>query len=577
MTDKSLRLAVVQADPVLGDIDGNLSRALSFVDAHSDADLVVFPECFLTGYPIEDLALRPGFITRAEDALSDLHKAVIEREGPGALIGAPVSGADLPYNAAVLLSPDGARRVTRKVELPSHDVFDERRVFASEGGAPSPVSFRGVRLGVLICEDVWHGRVSRALADEGAEALIALNGSPYERGKREVRHDLVRARTRETGLPVVYANLVGGQDELVFDGASFVHDPDGGLWEVDAFTEKVMDLVLKGDASGLRVVPRGAKAPVSAQTPATGLDYAACVTGLRGYVTKIGAPHVVVGVSGGIDSALVLTMAVDALGADKVIGVMMPSRHTGEESLDLANDLMTRLGVRQVTAPVEPGYKVMTAGVEAAVAATVPDTLPDFGVTRENLQSRLRAVTLMGMTNAIGGIVLSTGNKSEMSAGYATLYGDMCGGFNPLKSVYKSDAFRMARWRNAATGVLGAGAVTADPIPDRIITRPPSAELAPDQNDEDALGDYEVLDMTLRGLIEDRLDARSVARRLAARMGEDHVVEKTGETPAVYAARVSRLTRIAQYKRDQSPPGVKLNPTDFGPGWRYPVAGRYEL
>lgn len=575
MTDHSLRLAVIQANPVLGDIDANIDRALMHVDAHPGADLVIFPECFLTGYPIEDLALRPGFITRVERGLSALHDAVIARGGPAVLVGAPVAGADLPHNAAVLLEPDGARRVTHKTELPNHDVFDERRTFAAAGSPATPITFRGVRLGVLICEDIWHGRVARGLSDEGAEALIVLNGSPYERGKREVRHGLARARSRETGLPVIYANLVGGQDELVFDGASFAHDPDGGIWEADPFVEDAMDLSLERKDGVTRLSPLSPLRAAGAPEAPVSLDYAACVTGLRDYVGKIGAPHVVVGVSGGLDSALVLTMAADALGPDRVIGVMMPSRNTGQESLDLADDLMSRLGVRAVTSSIDEAFALMDAGVAAAAGAA--GGAQDLGVTLENLQSRLRAVTLMGMTNALGGIVLSTGNKSEMSVGYATLYGDMCGGYNPLKSVYKSDAFEMARWRNATAYPPVVENPVRDPIPDRIITRPPSAELAPDQTDEAALGGYDLLDAVLRGLIEDRLSTEAVARRLAGRVGDEEIRSRTGSDTVSYVTRISGLLRAAQYKRDQAPPGVKLNPTDFGPGWRYPVAGRYAL
>lgn len=583
MAQDRLCLAVIQDNPTVGDIDGNIDMAIAHLRENLDADLVVFPECFVSGYPLGDLVLRPGFLVEVRKGLDRLQAEVIKAQGPAVLIGAPLAGAELPWNAALLIEPSGATRVVRKTELPNADVFDERRTFASAERPPEPLPFRGFRLGVMICEDMWHGRVTRALADELADVLLVLNGSPYQRGKQPVREAHARARVRATGLPLIYANLVGGQDELVFDGRSFAMQPGGETCTAGLFRPDVMRLVLEKAAGGalVHLDPRFEPSPQVEDGIAS--DYAACVLGLRDYMRKTGMPHAFVGVSGGLDSALVLAMAVDALGRDRVTGVMMPSAHTGRESLDLADDLMRRLGVHRATIPILDGVSVMDEAIGAAAAGLAAGLRrdPAMGIARENVQSRLRGMTLMGLSNALGGIVLSTGNKSEMSVGYATLYGDMCGGFNPLKSVYKSDAFKMAEWRNATTGIaldMTDLAFVHDPIPAGIISRPPTAELAEGQTDQASLGDYDLLDMVLKCLVEERMDAASAARALEARFGRDDVWRRSGGYhPDTYAAKIGRLVRIAQYKRDQSPPGVKLNATDFGLGWRYPIAGDYRL
>ena len=578
---ETLDIVLVQDNPVAGDTALNADTIIDRLRCDPAADLIVFPECFLTGYPLGDLVMRPGFLFQVEAAVARVRDAVIAADGPAVLFGAPLAGAALPYNAAYLIEPSGETRVVRKHELPNHDVFDERRTFAMSDERPTPLPFRGFNLGVMICEDMWHGDVARGLADELADILVVLNGSPYSGGKQAKRRTIARTRIRDTGLPLLYANLVGGQDELVFDGASFIMNPEGGHTEARAFAPAVMRMRLDRDADGLAHVHLVEDTQL-ARYPEDRLetDYTACVVGLRDYVAKSGMDRVVVGVSGGLDSALVLTMAVDALGADKVTGVMMPSRHTSAESTTLAQDLMTRLGVTPRTVSIDPAFDLVDRDLTAFLDDMGSQTgqAPEMGVTRENLQSRLRGLALMGITNAMGGIVLSTGNKSEMAVGYATLYGDMNGGFNPLKSVWKSQAFAMAEWRNTVSDLVATGPVARTPIPERIISRPPSAELAEGQVDQASLGSYDILDTALISLIETRASTAEVARVLKKTFGDDDLFRRSGGYSAdSYADRVSRLVRTAQYKRDQSCPGVKLNITDFGLGWRYPIAGTYRL
>jgi NAD+ synthase len=582
MPQDRLRLAMIQENPTVGDLDGNATLAITHITENRHVDLIIFNECFVTGYPLGDLVLRHGFLRDTDRAISRIRDHVIATGGPAVLIGAPIAGTGLPFNGALLIEPSGSTRVVRKTELPNSDVFDERRTFAmAEPDSQGPLPFRGFRLGVMICEDMWHGRVARHLSDELAEVLIALNGSPYQGGKHQVRLANAQARVRATGLPLIYLNQVGGQDELVFDGGSFTLNTDGAVMCARAFSPDVMQLLLRRDDQGLTHVEAFEDAvPGIYPTDRTLTDYQACVLGLRDYVAKTEAPCVFVGVSGGLDSALVLTMAVDALGPDRVVGVMMPSPHTGPESLALADELMRRLGTRRRVLPITDPYEA----VDAALSPLIADLGADLGLdrasedlARENYQARLRGLLLMGLTNALGGIVLSTGNKSEMAVGYATLYGDMAGGFNPLKSVYKSDAFQMARWRNGWDGGEMSPFAPLDPIPDGILTRPPTAELAEGQTDAKSLGDYAALDLVLRALIEEGEDARSAARRLEIAFGDELPALINGAQAVSYAERVSRMVRNAQYKRVQAPPGVKLNPTDFGLGWRYPLAGNYTL
>lgn len=574
----TLRLALVQDNPTVGDVEGNLAKALAHVEAHKDADLVVFSECFLSGYPLNDLVLRPGFVAQVADAVDALRDCVVAMAGPAVLMGAPLAGTTLPHNAAFLVEPSGTVRTVVKTELPNGDVFDERRTFApSSNPRPEPLAFRGFRLGVMICEDMWHGPVARSLAEEMADVLVVPNGSPYQGGKQAVRLAHAARRVRDTGLPLLYVNQYGGQDELVFDGASFVMNPDGAVMRAKAFAGDVLRVVLhkqdsathvEGDVRFLRDATPYPTDPVAA-------DYAACLLGLQDYVSKIGAERVFIGVSGGLDSALVATMAVDALGADKVVGVMMPTRFTGGESLALADDLMARLGIHRAVLPIVGMHNAVSDGLETVLRDLAPriGQAPAWGITDENVQARLRGLSLMALTNAFGGILLTTGNKSEMSVGYATLYGDMSGGFNPIKSVYKSDAFGMCRWRNASD----AFALT-NPIPEGIISRPPSAELAEGQTDSKSLGDYAALDTVLRALIEDRMGVPDATRALVQAFPPAALPALlNGIEAQAYVAKIARLVRGAQYKRAQSAPGVKIHSTDFGLGWRYPIAGTYTL
>lgn len=581
-----LRLALIQDNPVTGNIALNTARAIKLVEAHADADLVVFSECYVTGYPIQDLALRPGFIAEVESAIQELRKAVVKLRGPAMLIGAPQAGATLPYNAAYLIEPTGAIRVVHKSELPNEDVFDERRTFAmSNDPRPKPLRFRGFNLGIQICEDMWHGDVSRSLAAEMADVLIAINGSPYQGGKQAQRKAHAAARVRTAQVPLIYVNQVGGQDELVFDGASFTMNTDGATMTARAFAPDVMRIRLRRAGPGAHIEMDGEVQDHPYPASELQADYQACVLGLRDYIGKTGSSHVFIGISGGLDSALVATMAADAIGAESVYGVMMPSRHTGSESLGLADDLMARLGINAHVIPIGEAFavvdSVMTGHSEAIAQAACLTSRVKAGMelARENYQARLRGMFLMGLSNALGGIVLSTGNKSEMAVGYSTLYGDMAGGYNPLKSVWKSEAFEMARWRNSIEprefGFMGE----RNPIPPGIIDRPPTAELSEGQTDAASLGDYAALDTVLKALIEQRQDPGAATLTLAAAFPDREELERlTGERTAYdYVRRIAGLVRRAQYKRVQAPPGVKLQETDFGAGWRYPIAGRYSL
>lgn len=572
-----LKLALVQDNPVVGDLAGNTKSAISHIKKNSNSDLVIFSECYVSGYPLGDLVLRPGFLHDVDRHIDKIQEFIKELNGPAVIIGAPQASSGLPFNAAYLIEPSGSMRIVRKTELPNSDVFDERRTFASaEGQNPLPLPFRGFNIGLQVCEDMWHGRVSRALADELADVLVSINGSPYHRGKQAERLRHAKNRVRSTGLPLVYVNQIGGQDELVFDGGSFVMHRDGTSMSARAFSEDVLHVIMHRDEDGM-VHIEAAEDAEFASYPEDQMecDYKASIIGLRDYLSKTGFKKAFVGVSGGLDSALVLTMAVDAIGAENVTGIMMPSRYTGDESLDLADDLMKRLGVTRMVIPIGEAFDA-AHNTLSAVLADQPGA--NIGLMDENFQARIRGMYLMGMTNAVGGVLLTTGNKSEMAVGYATLYGDMSGGFNPMKSVYKSEAFEMARWRNAADPEAFFGNTIRNPIPDGIITRPPSAELAEDQEDSNTLGEYPALDCVLKALIEERLSIPETARQLDEHFsGVDLAPMICGQSSLDYVGKIARLVRNAQYKRIQSPPGVKLHPTDFGLGWRYPVAGTYTL
>jgi NAD+ synthase len=548
MTDR-FALALAQLDPIVGDIAGNVARILTARDeaAGQGADLVLTPELSVVGYPPEDLVLKPFFVDRAEAAVRELAAATADG-GPGLIVGSPWRVDGAVYNAALVLD-GGQITPVLKVDLPNYGVFDEKRVFAA-ADPPGPVNFRGIRLGLMVCEDMWTPDVAETLEESGAEILLVPNGSPFTHGKNEVRINLAVARATETGLPVVYVNQVGGQDELVFDGTSFVLGADREIKaQQPSFERHVLTTEWTRGPAGwtCAVADRAA--------PAEGLEatYRAMVLGLRDYVAKNGFPGVVIGLSGGIDSALTAAVAVDALGADRVRCVMMPSPYTSDHSLEDAAQAAELLGVRYDTIGIEPAMQAFDA-----MMAPVFDTLPT-DITEENIQARARGIVLMALSNKFGHMVVSTGNKSEMSVGYSTLYGDMCGGYSVLKDVYKTTVTALCHWRNQVrpAGVLGPeGRV----VPERIITKPPSAELKPDQTDQDSLPPYDALDDILECLIEREMGVAEIVERGHAR----ETVNK-----------VWRMLDRAEYKRRQAPPGVKLTTRSFGRDRRYPITNAF--
>jgi len=558
MTD-SLKIALAQLNPTVGDVEGNaeLVRRARAQAAEQDAELVLFSELVLSGYPPEDLVLKPDFLARIEAAVEALAAETADG-GPGLIVGTPwrEKDAEAPlrgqlFNSVVVLDEGRLVAVRHKYDLPNYGVFDEKRVFKA-GALPGPVSVRGVRLGIPICEDIWTAETSECLAETGAEILLVPNGSPYDTSKPDERLQHAVARVTETGLPLVYLNQVGGQDELVFDGASFVLGADHSLrLQLPAFEEVVVTTRWsRGPDERWSCATGPLAAPDSGMEPV----YQALMLGLRDYVNKNGFPGVILGLSGGIDSALSAAVAVDALGPARVHCVMMPSPYTSRESLEDATEAARLMGTRYDQISIEPAM----AAFQAMLAPLFDDRAPD--ITEENLQSRARGVTLMGLSNKLGNMVLSTGNKSEMSVGYATLYGDMCGGYNVLKDVYKTTVFQLARWRNQALpkGALGpAGRV----IPERIITKPPSAELKPDQKDEDSLPPYATLDDILACLIEDEKGVEAIVAR-----GHDRATVN----------RVWRMLENAEYKRRQAPPGVKITQRAFGRDRRYPITNSFK-
>ncbi len=548
MTD-SLRIAVAQVNPTVGDVGGNAAAIRQHwrAAAEKGADLVAFPELFLSGYPPEDLVEKPFFLDAVHkeiDRLADLSREV----SAGLLFGTPWREDGRVYNAAVLIDR-GTVGVRRKHDLPNYDVFDEKRVFAA-GDLPGPVDFRGLRIGIPVCEDVWTPDVLECLAETGAELAIVLNGSPYEAGRYDTRLQVVLDRVRESGLPILYVNQVGGQDELVFDGASFAINPDYSLAvQLPGFEETVAMTEWRRDGDGW-ICEEGERTP-----PPDGLEsvYRAMVLGLRDYVRKNGFPGVILGLSGGVDSALSAAVAVDALGPDRVWTVMMPSPYTSAESLEDAAAAAGLLGVRLDRIDIGPAM----AAFEAMLAPQFDGREADE--TEENIQARSRGLALMAISNKYGHMVLSTGNKSEMSVGYATLYGDMCGGYSVLKDVYKTDVFRLCRWRNRQRppGALGpSGRV----VPERVITKPPSAELRSDQKDEDSLPPYADLDDILHCLIEENMGTAEIVGR--------------GHDPET-VRRVWKMLDTAEYKRRQAPPGVKIGTRAFGKERRYPITNAF--
>jgi NAD+ synthase len=549
MTDR-LRIALAQINPHEGALDRNAERirAARAEAAAKGADLLVTPEFSIAGYPPEDLVLKPAFVAACMARIEALAAETADG-GPGLVVGGPWRDGDKLHNALYLL--DGGRIAARRAkhELPNYGVFDDKRVF-TEGPAPGPVAFRGVRLGLMICEDWWFPAVSETLQESGAEILISINGSPFEVEKQDVRVQLAVQRVVETGLPFVFLNQVCGQDELVFEGASFVLNGDRSLAvQMPMFEEVVQVTDWTRGAEGWFCAPLPPAPPLGRMEQI----YRAMMLGLRDYVDKNRFPGVVLGLSGGIDSALSAAVAADALGPDRVRAVMMPSPYTSAESLEDAAACADMLGIRYDTVPIGPAMEAFAGMLSPLFGNRPPD------ITEENLQSRIRGVTLMAMSNKFGDMLLTTGNKSEMSTGYATLYGDMCGGYSVLKDVWKVTVFDLSRWRNAQVPP-GAKGPRGPVMPDRVITKPPSAELKPDQKDQDTLPPYEILDSILAGLVERETDVDTLVAE-----GHDRAT----------VLRVWRMLDRAEYKRRQAPPGVKITPRAFGRDRRYPLTNGF--
>jgi NAD+ synthase len=551
MTD-CYRIALAQLNPVMGDIAGNLARARAARATAQGADVILFSELFIVGYSPEDLVLKPALQADARAAVEALARDTADG-GPAILMGTPWMDGGKLYNAVALLDGGKVAELRFKYDLPNYGVFDEKRVFAA-GPLPMPLTVRGVMLGVPICEDVWTQTVTDALGQSGAEILIVPNGSPFEAGKEDVRLALAQSRVRESGLPLAYLNQLGGQDEVVYDGASFVLNADSSVaLALPGWEERVAVTEWSRTPTGWRCTP----GDTDMAEDRCSQVYHAMMLGLRDYVNKNRFPGVVLGLSGGIDSAISACVAVDALGADRVRCVMLPSRYTAIESLEDADACARLLGVSYETIEIERAVAAMTETLVAPFAGTLDNSLAD--TTAENLQSRLRGVILMAISNKFGPMVLTTGNKSEMSVGYATLYGDMCGGYNVLKDIYKTEVFQLSHWRNANSpaGALGPQGIV---IPTRIIEKPPSAELKPDQTDQDSLPPYEILDGILACLVERECSF------------EDTVA--AGYDPAT-VKRIEHLLYISEYKRRQAPPGVKISSRNFGRDRRYPITNAF--
>jgi NAD+ synthase len=546
-----LKIALAQLNPTVGDIGRNVAllREARAIAAEKGADLVLYGELVLSGYPPEDLVLKPAFQQACKSALQDLAADTADG-GPAMLVGSPWLEGESLHNGLFLLSEGRIAASRFKHELPNYGVFDEKRVF-KPGPLQGPVSFKGVRLGLPICEDLWFSDVAECLAESGAEILLCPNGSPFEIDKMDQRMNVSVARQRETDLPIVYVNQAGGQDELVFDGGSFVLDRGQQIkCQLPMFREVIELTHWRRTKEGWSCDP----GPIAREFALLEKIYQAMMLGLRDYVTKNRFPGVILGLSGGIDSALTAAVAVDALGADKVRAVMMPSPYTSRESLEDAEACARMLGISCETISIEPAMKAFAEMLAKPFTGRAADT------TEENIQSRARGLTLMALSNKFGHMLVTTGNKSEMSVGYATLYGDMCGGYSVLKDIYKMTVFNLSRWRNAHHPLGGLGP-TGAVMPERVISKPPSAELKPNQKDEDSLPPYDVLDGILECLVEREMTVDEIAAK-----GYDRTT----------IVRVWRMLDVAEYKRRQAPPGVKISSRAFGRDRRYPITNGFK-
>lgn len=552
MTQIATTLTIVSAqmNPVVGAIAENLDQArVAVLWARSyKADILVLPELYILGYPPEDLVRKPAAVKDCMDAVTIL-AADTNAGDMTILVGTPWRSEAGLFNAVAVLADGKVTDVRFKHELPNYAVFDEKRVFDA-GPIPQPVTIKGVKIGLPICEDIWFDRVTAGLKAAGAELLIVPNGSPYRRPVRAERLMCAKVRVAETGLPLIYVNQVGGQDELCFDGGSFGLSHTGEVVQsLPNFTEDLSVSRWEKSEGAWQCV----EAKKTEQMVGLPADYAAMVLALRDYVDKNKFPGVLLGLSGGIDSGLSAAVAADALGPDRVRCVMMPSRYTSQSSLDDAADNAKRLGVPYDVVPIEPAVEAFGAMLEPMFKGTQP------GVAEENIQSRTRAVILMALSNKLGHMVLTTGNKSEMAVGYATLYGDMCGGYNALKDLYKMEVYALSAWRNANVSAIGLG-LSGEVIPQRIIDKAPSAELRENQTDQDSLPPYPALDDMLHAFVEQEEEIEDVVAR--------------GHDPAT-VQRIQNLLYVAEYKRRQAPPGVKIGTRNFGRDRRYPITNRY--
>ncbi|MBV7454271.1 NAD+ synthase [Acidovorax sp. sif1233] len=549
----TLSICTAQLNFVVGDMPQNAQKIIAAArEAHArGARLLLTPELAICGYAAEDLFLRPAFIAACDDAVKTVARETAGLKGLAIVLGHPQAvSPDAPafsacLNAASVLREGRIEQTYAKRELPNYQVFDERRYFVA-GSAPCVFEVEGVRVGLLVCEDAWFAAPAHDAAAAGAQLLAVINASPFHLGKSAEREQTMRERVAETGLPLVYAHLVGGQDEVVFEGRSFALNADGSVaGRGPGFEEKLVFAQVQQAQDAIKI-----EADIAPEKSLEADLWDALVLGVRDYVGKNGFPGALLGLSGGIDSALVLAIAVDALGADKVRTVMMPSPYTADISWIDARDMAARLGVRYDEISIKPQFEAFEAALASDFAGLAEDT------TEENLQARIRGTLLMALSNKFGAIVLTTGNKSEMSTGYCTLYGDMAGGFAVIKDVAKTRVFDLARWRNA-NDPYGTG---ASPIPERIITRPPSAELRPDQKDQDSLPPYEVLDAIVARYMENDEPIESIIASGFARADVE---------------RVTRLIKLNEYKRRQAPVGIRVTRRSFGKDWRYPITSKF--